>query len=219
MGSTQNALLEVVGITGDVHGVSLQKDPNLTVYLPYWTRDRRSTALVVRTAMDPRSAVADIRQQIRQLDSQLAIPEFHTLTQIVNESVASRRFQMNLVLGFGMAALLLAALGVYGVVSYSVGQRTREMGIRMVLGARGGDVRLLVLRQGLAPVIGGLAAGIAAALGLGRLLGSFLFGVNAADPATLAGVAAVVIAATAAGCWLPARRATRVDPAVALRCE
>jgi predicted permease len=219
LGSTENALLEVVGVTGDVHGVSLQKDPNLTVYVPYWTRDRRSTALVVRTAMDPRSAVADIRGQIRQLDSQLAIPEFHTLAQIVNESVASRRFQMNLVLGFGVAALLLAALGVYGVVSYSVGQRTREMGIRMVLGARGGDVRLLVLRQGLAPVIGGLAAGIAAAMGLGRLLGSFLFGVNAGDPATLAAVAAVVIAATAAGCWLPARRATRVDPAVALRCE
>jgi putative ABC transport system permease protein len=113
----------------------------------------------------------------------------------------------------------LAALGVYGVVSYSVGQRTREMGIRMVLGARGGDVRLLVLRQGLAPVIGGLAAGIAAALALRQMLGSFLFGVRAADPLTLTGVAAVVIAATAAGCWLPARRATRVDPAVALRCE
>jgi putative ABC transport system permease protein len=123
------------------------------------------------------------------------------------------------VLCFGFAALLLAALGVYGVVSYSVGQRTREMGIRMVLGARGQDVRHLVLRQGLAPVVGGLAAGIAAALGFGRLLGSFLFGVRAADPLTLAAVAAVVIAATAAGCWLPARRATRVDPAVALRCE
>jgi predicted permease len=219
LGSVQNPLLEVVGVTGDVHGVSLQKDPNLTVYVPYWTRDRRSTALVVRTAMDPLSAVAEIRRQIQQLDSQLAIPEFHTLKQIVNESVASRRFQMNLVLCFGVAALLLAALGVYGVVSYSVGQRTREMGIRMVLGARGQDVRSLVLRQGLAPVVVGLAAGVALALGLGRLLGSFLFGVGAADPATLAGVAIVVIGATAAGCWLPARRATRVDPAVALRCE
>ena len=116
-------------------------------------------------------------------------------------------------------ALVLAALGVYGVVAYSVKQRTREMGIRMVLGARVHDVRMLVLRQGLMPVSLGLAAGIVAAVAMNRVLSGFLFGVRATDPVTFAAVGAVILAATAIGCLIPARLATRVDPAIALRDE
>lgn len=219
LGSVENPIIEVVGVVGDVRGVSLQKDPNLTVYIPYWQRERTGTILAVRTAGDPAAMTAAIRQEIAKIDPQMAIPNFVKLDEIVDRAVASRRFQMNLVLLFGAAALLLAALGVYGVVSYSVSQRTKEMGIRMVLGAQLGDVQWLVLRQGLLPVLGGLAAGLLSAVSMGRLLSGFLYGVRASDPATFGSVAAIIVLATAAGCWLPARRATRVDPAVALRDE
>jgi putative ABC transport system permease protein len=126
---------------------------------------------------------------------------------------------MTLVLLFSVSALLLASLGIYGVVSYSVGQRTGEMGIRMALGAQPGAISGMVLRQGMTPVVAGLAAGVAGALALGRLLGSLLFGVKATDPATIAGVAVMLAAVAALASWVPARRATRIDPAVALRGE
>src|SRR4029077_20777809 len=138
---------------------------------------------------------------------------------IVSESVAQRRFQMSLVLLFAAAALLLASLGIYGVVSYSGAQRTNEMGIRMALGAQPGNIRRMVLRQSLLPVCAGLVAGVTASIALGQVLGSLLFGVSAWDPATISGVVSLLIAIAATATPPPVQRATRVDPPSALRYE
>jgi putative ABC transport system permease protein len=218
-GDDRQPWIEVVGVVGDVRGASLQKAPNPTAYLPYWQRNQHSVGLVVRTAMDPSAAVAAVRGAIRTLDRELPIPRFETLGQLVDDSVAQRRFQLDLVLLFALAALAAATLGVYGVISQSVAQRTNEIGIRMALGASAASVWRLVLRQGLAPVSAGLAVGLAESLAAGRLLSGLLFGVRPTDPLVLGAVALALLAAAASACYLPARRATRVDPLVALRYE
>ncbi|HUK18585.1 MAG TPA: ABC transporter permease [Bryobacteraceae bacterium] len=210
---------EVVGMVGDVRGVSLQKTPNPTAYVPYWQQNQHSVTLVVQTAMEPTSIASAVRGVIQALDRELPIERFQTLDQLVDNSVAQRRFQLDLVLLFAIAALLAAAVGVYGVISQSVAQRTNEIGIRMALGASAGSVWRMVLRQGLVPVVAGLAAGLAGSLAAGRLVSGLLYGVEAADPLVLAAVAFVLLASATAACWLPARRATRVNPLVALRYE
>ena len=211
--------IEVIGVAGDVSAGSLQKQPNPTVYVPYWQRDQRQWSLTARTSMDPASIAGAIRAEIRRLDPELPLPRFRSMDEIVSASVAQRRFQLTLVLLFAAIALGLASLGIYGVVSYSVAQRRGEMGIRMALGATGSDLRRLVLRQGLAPVVIGLAAGLAGALAAGRVLSGLLFGVSSTDPLTMSVVAAVLLAVGAAACYVPALRATRSDPLVALRYE
>jgi len=219
LGAPDQPPIEVVGIAGDVHGVSLQKAPNPTVYLPYWQRDRADLSLVVRTAMDPLSIATAIRGAIHGLDPELPVPRALALDQVVDASVRQRRFQLSLVLLFAAAALLLAVVGVYGVVSHSVTQRTGEIGIRMALGASRSDVWRMVVRHGLAPVAGGLVAGLVGALAAGRLVSGMLFGVRAADPLTFAAVAFTLLSAALAACAIPALRGTRVDPMVALRYE
>jgi predicted permease len=219
LGGDQSPLIEVVGITGDVRGVSLSKTPSLTVYLPYWQRNYGPLSLAVKTAAAPLAVASAIRTAIRAVDPELPVPAFRTMDEIVAESVADRRFQMTLVLLFGLTALLLAGLGIYGVVSYSVAQRTNEMGIRMALGAPLAGIRSLVLRQSLPPVALGLAAGVLASLGLSRWLSSLLFGVGAGDPLTIAAVVVLLVVVAIAAAYLPARRATRVDPITALRYD
>ena len=220
IGSDTRPLIEIVGIAGDVRSVSLSKSPSLTVYVPYWESFMfQGPSLAVKTAIDPRSISSSIRTAIRQMDPELPVPPFRTMEDIVTESVAQQRFQMGLVLLFGIAATLLASLGIYGVVSYSVAQRTNEMGIRIALGARPGDIARMVFRQGLLPVAVGLAAGVAASIALGRVLGSLLFGVNAADPITILGVVFLLSSMAAAATYFPAHRATHVDPVTALRYE
>jgi len=219
MGAEDSPLIEVAGVVGDVRGVSLNKTPSLTVYVPYWQRFQNQASLAVRTSLDPMAASSAIRAAIRQVDRELPVPAFRTMEEIVSESVAQRRFQMSLVLLFAAAALLLASLGIYGVVSYSVAQRTNEMGIRMALGAQPGSIRRMVLGQSLLPVCGGLVAGVVASMALGRLLGSLLFGVSAWDPATIASVLILLITVAASATLPPVRRATGVDPASALRYE
>ncbi len=145
--------------------------------------------------------------------------EMKTMRRILYESVSQRRFQTMLLAGFALGALLLAAVGIYGVISYSVNRRRNEIGIRMALGADAGDVRNMVLRQGMRPVTAGLVLGIAAALALGRLLQALLFEMRASNPIVLACVVMVLSAAAALACYAPARRATRVDPATALRYD
>jgi predicted permease len=212
-------LAEVVGVVGDVRASGLQKTANLTMYFPYWQKDERDMSLAIRTAIDPAALSSAVRAEIRKLDAELPVPEFRTMRQILSASVAQRRFQLTLVLLFAGIALVLASLGIYGVVSYSVEQRRGEMGIRLALGATSAGLRRLVLRQGLTPVLAGLACGVAGAVAIGRILQGLLFGVKVADPLTLAGVAAVLLAVAAAACYLPARRVTRSDPLTALRYE
>lgn len=219
IGGDASPLVEVAGIVGDVHGVSLSKAPSNTVYVPYWQRNYTRVALAVKTSLAPLAISSAIRGAIRAVDPEMPVPAFRSMDEIVNESVAQRRFQMMLVLLFGITALLLASLGIYGVVSYSVAQRTNEMGLRMALGASLAAIRGLVIRQSLLPVLSGLIGGIAASLALGRLLGSLLFGVQAGDPATIFTVIALLIAVAAVAASIPARRATRVDPITALRYE
>jgi putative ABC transport system permease protein len=219
VGPDNMPLLEVVGVVGDVHGNSLSETPRFMVYLPYWQREVRRVSLAVRTSNEPSGIAAAIRQAIHDGDAELPVPAFQTMDEIVAGSVAQRRFQMNLVLLFAGAAVLLASLGIYGVVSYTVTQRTNEIGIRMALGAPPGRIRAMVLRQGLAPVMAGLLGGVAGSLALTRVLGSLLFGVGVGDPLTIGGVALLLTAMAVAAIVTPARRAMRVEPSTALRYE
>jgi predicted permease len=219
MGGDDSNLFEVTGVVGDIRGVSLNKTPTLTVYVPYWQRNFNQMSLVVKTAMDPAGASSAIRGAIRQTDPDMPIPAFRTMENILTESVAPRRFQLNMVLLFALAATLLASLGIYGVVSYSVAQRTNEVGIRMALGAQPGNIASMMLRQELLPVALGVIAGVLASLALGRVLESLLFGVRAWDPVTICGVVALLGVVAAVATYIPAHRATRVDPVTALRYE
>ena len=211
-------LREVIGVVGDVR-TTLQQGPVVTVYFPYWQESVSDAALMVRTAMDPRSVAAAVRSEIWKIDSEIPVQRMRTMGEVISESAAPRRFQMLLVLLFAASALLLASLGIYGVVSYTVAQRTNEIGIRVALGAHTADVYGMVLRQGLTPVVLGLVAGVAGALALGRLLTSLLFEVSPADPLTISAVIVALAAVAAFACTVPALRATRVDPMSALRYE
>ena len=212
-------LMEVIGIAADVRGNGLQKAPEQVVYIPYWLRGRSDTAVVVRTGMDPKAIAGAVRAELHKLDPEMPVPQFKTMQDIVSASVAERRFQLTLVLVFAGIALVLACLGIFGVVSYTVAQRRGEMGIRLALGATAGNLRTMVVRQGLAPVVVGLICGIAGALAIGRVLEGLLFGVKASDPWTLAGVSIILVGVAAAACYIPAQRVSRADPLSALRYE
>ena len=209
---------EMIGVVSDV-GTSLKQGPVPTVYYPYWDRQRFTVSLLVRTNVNPGSTGGAIRSAIWKLDSSIAIPQIRTMDPLIAKGAAQQRFQMLLVVVFGAAALLLASLGIYGVVSYSMARRTDEIGIRMPLGARSWDLHRMVLRQGLTPVVLGLAVGIGAALGLGRVLSSLLFEVHPSDPLTIAGVSILPVAVGTLACLIPAVRATQIDPMTALRDE
>ena len=211
-------LREVIGVVGDVR-TTLQQGPVATIYFPYEQQSINFVALMVRTAMDPRSVAAAVRSEIWKVDPEIPVQQMRTMEEVVSEAAAPRRFQMLLVLLFAASALLLASLGIYGVVSYTVAQRTSEIGVRVALGARAADVYRMVLRQGLAPVAFGLIAGVAGALALGRLLSSLLFEVSPADPLTIGAVIVALASVAAFACTVPALRATRVDPMSALRYE
>ena len=219
MGNLDSPLIEVVGVVADIKSNGLAKKSSYTAYQPYWQRDDRDMALAVRTAMDPAAITSAVRAEIRRLDPELPIPRFRTMREIVSASLAQRRFQLDMVMAFAAIGLILASLGIYGVVSYSVEQRRGEMGIRMAVGATASNLRGLVVRQGLAPVAIGLAAGIVAALAIGRILSGLLFEVKLSDPVTLATVAIVLTAVAAIACYVPAQRATRSDPLRSLRYE
>jgi len=176
-------------------------------------------AVVLRTAGDPAGIMKQVRQEVEALDSREVIYGVQTLDEILARSLAARRLSMILLGIFATLALVLSCVGIYGVTSYVVGQRTREIGVRMALGAQREDVMRLVLGEGARMALVGVAAGIAAALGLTRLMASQLFGVTAHDPLTFAAVAAALTMVALLACYLPARRAVRVDPVVALRYE
>jgi len=211
--------VQVVGVVADVHNVQLDRDPTLIVYVPIWKRVPWGADLVVRSSIAADALPREVRRTLMGIDPGLLAPKMRTMGQLVDETLARRRFQMQVAIGFGVAALLLAAVGIYGVVAYGIALRRRELGIQMALGARTGQVRLLVLYQGLRPVLWGLAAGVAASLAAGKLVRGLLFGVTASDGATLAAVAATLTLVAALACLAPAHAAARIDPARVLRDE
>lgn len=210
---------EVVGVVRTTKHRRLTDDARPAMYFPVAQKpdQARALTLAVRTGLDPTVMAARLREVVKALDPQVPVFSVRTMEQQRDGSLALERMAATLLLAFGGLALLLAALGIYGVLAYSVGRRTREIGVRMALGARVTDVLTLVLRQGLSLVGIGLGVGLLAALGATRWLGSFLFGVSPLDPLTL-GLGVLLLALVAlAACWLPARRAARVNPIVALR--
>jgi len=204
---------------GEVRADELARKPEMEIYFPFAQRPIANTALVARTGGDAKSLITPIRQAIRQLDPNLSLDKVVTLEQVVSSSVAKGRVN-TFVLGiFAALALLLAAIGVYGLVSNSVSERVREIGIRIALGARRGEVIRMLIRQGMKPVALGLAAGLAGAYATSRLLAGQLYQVGAADPFTYALVLFVLAAVALFANWLPARRATHADPLAALRSD
>jgi putative ABC transport system permease protein len=208
---------EIIGIVGDIRHRTLEAPPLATMYLP--TLDTGWMNLTIRTAGDPLSLAAAVRREVLALDPDQPIAAARTMEQVLSESVAAPRYRTWLLGLFALVALLLAAVGIYGVISYTVAQRTHEIGIRLALGAQSGHVYRLIIGQGIKLVLLGVGAGLLGALGLTRLLAGLLFEVKATDPLTFAGVAVSLTAVAWLACYLPARRATRVDPVVALRCE
>jgi predicted permease len=218
-GDPKDPPYEIVGVVADVHATSLQDAPGLMVYVPYWDRAPWSAAIAVRTAGNPVAAAGAIREAVWSVDSQLPVSDIETMEQIESRSLSQRRFQMALLGVFAGSALLLAALGTYGVLAFSVARRTNEIGIRMALGAQPTNIVSMVMRRGLVPVAFGVVAGVAGALALGRVISGLLFAVSPYDWRTILGVMALTLICALAACWIPARRATRVDPLDALRYE
>ncbi|HVT57128.1 MAG TPA: ABC transporter permease [Thermoanaerobaculia bacterium] len=208
---------EIIGVAGDVHELGLDTAAEPTVYWPFPELVYSRMSILVRTATDPLALVADARREVRQLDPQLPLANVTTLQRLLGDSLARSRFTMLLLGLFGAAALALAAVGIYGVVTYSVAQRTHELGVRIALGAERRDLLRLVLEQGTRLTLLGIGAGIVGALAFTRLLASLLFGVGTTDPLTFAAVAVLLALAVLGACWIPARRAMRVDPMAALR--
>ena len=220
VGDPDGPFVDVVGVVGDVRSVGLDKPPSMTIYFPYWQqRTWRGPTFAIRTASVSLDFSSELRHAIHRIDPELPVPRFQTMEQVVDESVAQRRFQMTLLLLFALAALVLAGLGIYGAVSHSVASRTNEMGIRMALGAGRADLLRMILRQALGPVAVGLCGGLAAALAAGRLLAGLLYGVTPLDGLTIFGVLSTLAAVATVAALIPARRATHVHPARALRYE
>jgi putative ABC transport system permease protein len=208
---------QVVGVVGDTRSVDLLQPPKPMVYQLYETG--RTGSLILRTRLPATAVASELHRAIGKIDPTVAIPSIRSMGQIVSASLAPRRFETLLTSIFAGVALLLACLGIYGVVSYSVARHTHEIGIRMALGAQKADVLRHVISQGVRPALLGLAAGIVGAVGFARFLSSLLFGVKPLDPLTFIAVSLILAAVAALACYIPARRAMKVDPMVALRYE
>jgi predicted permease len=210
---------EVVGIVGDARITALDRTPPLMVYLPYWWRTRAALSLLLRTATESSSLMPSVRRAIHAIDPEIAVGDARSLEQIVDTSVAGRRYQMRLFAVFGVVALFIATLGVYAVTAYAVSQRRREMNIRVALGARSRQVMAMVMAQGLAPIAAGVAAGVVFAVAIGGVVASLLFDVQPHDPAVIAPVAAIMAGTAVVACFVAALRGLRINPAAALRQE
>jgi putative ABC transport system permease protein len=209
----------VVGVVKDVSQYGLDRKIPMQLYLPDAQFPTPAMTLIVRSGAEPSNLVAAIRNEIGAIDPDQAISGIATMEQLLADSIALRRFSMLLLITFACVALVLAAIGIYGVVSYTVTQRTHEIGIRIALGAQSRDVLKMVLGAGLKLVLSGIALGLIGAFASTRLMSSLLFGVSTTDPLTFAAVASVLALVALAACLIPARRAMKVDPMVALRYE
>jgi putative ABC transport system permease protein len=219
IGAGEPPMREIVGVIGDVRQNGLSADPTPEVYAPLAQSPFDAMFIVVRTANDPRSMVEPARRQVASLDKNAPIYHVETLDQHLVQSVATPRFITLLLSGFSGLALLLACLGIYGVISYIAVQRTHEIGIRMALGAKKGDVLRMIIGEGLKPALAGVAIGIFGALRLTRLLSSLLYGVKPTDPLTFAAVSLILTGVALLACYIPARRAAMADPMLSLRYE
>ncbi|HEV7519528.1 MAG TPA: ABC transporter permease [Candidatus Angelobacter sp.] len=210
---------QIVGIVADTRDVQLRSAPRPQVYLSQFQNPDPSVHLFLRTANDPLAPAIDIRKAVWSIDKDLPVSHVQSMTEVIAQSVAEPRFRTWLLVIFAVVGLILTLVGIYGVISYMAGQRTREIGIRVALGAQRGNVLRLVLTEGIRLAVAGSIAGVIGSLALTRLLKSQLFGIKPTDPVTLIGVAALVLLVALAACYLPARRATQVDPLMALRQE
>jgi predicted permease len=213
----EKQLFTVVGVVADVRAQGLEKTPGLAIYLPYTYNVPGGIAVAMRTAAPLAALAPRVRSAVWSVQPAAAIPRIQTMGDVVSASVAGRRFQLSLVVVFAFCALFLAALGIYGVIAYSIERRTGEIGIRMTMGASTGDLVAMVMRQGLMPVFAGLLVGLAAALALGKVMASLLFGIHAGNPLVITAISLVLLAVAALACAIPARRATRVSPVSVLR--
>ena len=209
----------VVGVVSDVKSSSLESDVRPQVYLPHAQDPWPPMTVVLHTDGNPLALASAVRSELKALDAFLPAAKMRTMEQVVFSATGARRFNMALLAFFAITALLLTMMGIYGVVAFLVGRRTREIGIRMALGAQSPDVLRLVLQQGMKPVAFGSVAGLAGSLAASRLVASQLYGVSSTDPLTLASIIVLLATAALLACWLPARRAARVDPMEALRYE
>jgi len=220
-GAMEAAPRRIVGIVGDVNEASLAQAAKSIMYIPFTqvkgTPDQAT--FIVRTSQEPHTLAPAVRDVVRKLDRNLPLSSIKTMDDLVAESLDTRRFPTILLSLFGAMALMIAAVGVYGVISCSVAQRTHEIGIRVALGASRGQILQMVLTQGLRLAIYGVVIGLIASHWLSGLLRDFLYGVTPSDPVTLFTVTVALLAVAFAACWIPARRAMRVDPLVALRYE
>jgi predicted permease len=218
---------QIIGIVGDTRDGGLNNEPGPTMYIPQAQVPDPVNALnvritplawVVRTRVEPHSVSAAVQEQLRQVTG-LPVSNVRTMEEIRVNSTSRDRFNMWLMTVFGLSALALAAIGIYGLMAYSVQQRTQEIGIRLALGAQTGEVRRMVVKQGMVLALIGVVLGVGAAFGLARLIATFLYGVTARDPLVFVGVPVLLTAVAFVAVWLPARRASQVDPIIALRVE
>jgi len=214
--------MTIVGVVADVKHVSLREETGPEVYVPYTQKPWPSMLtmqVAMRTTADLRVAAGFARDAVRAVDPDLPLANVRMLEDIVSESMTQPRFSMLLVAIFGALAVVLAAIGMYGVISYSVAQRTQEIGIRMALGAARGDILRMILGQSARFALLGIVLGAAAALVVTPLMRTFLYGVAPADPLTFAAVSLLLIAIALAACYVPARRAMKLNPTIALRYD
>jgi putative ABC transport system permease protein len=210
---------EIVGVTADVKHFGLNQDARVSMFFPHRQQPARRMVIVARTTADPMSLSSALRGAVASMDKNLAVSNISAMEEITAQSIGQERFTLLLLGLFSALALLLAVAGIYGVMSYAVAQRTHEIGVRVTLGAQTRDVLRLVVTQGMALVLAGVGIGLASALALTRFIRGLLFGVNATDPMTFAGVAALLALVALVACYVPARRASKVDPMIALRCD
>jgi putative ABC transport system permease protein len=210
---------EIVGIVGDVRYDSLTDEAEPTVYFPHSELTYPFMTLVIRTNGDPEAMAPTVQREVRAIDSDQPVSDVRTMNQVMADTTARTRFNALLLGLFAGLAMLLAAVGIFGVMNYSVTLRTREIGLRMALGARQSQVLMLIMKQGLLLTLIGIGVGLAGALVLTRVMSGLLFGVDATDPATFTAIVLLLAVVSLIACYIPARRATRVDPMIALRYE
>ncbi|HYE73857.1 MAG TPA: FtsX-like permease family protein, partial [Blastocatellia bacterium] len=215
----ENPYCTVIGVVGNVRHQAGEDEKSLELYYPYTQWPVTNVYYVIRTQGDPTALASTVQQKISQNDPKSAIVFVKTMTQLIDETLWQRRLWSVMFAVFAGLALLLAAVGIYGVLAYSVAQRTREIGVRMALGAQASGVVRMVLAQGLKLTLSGIAIGLLAALWLSRLINSLLYGVESSDPLTYVGTVILLALVALIACWVPARRAARVDPLHALRSD